>query len=192
MQVLEPPRKRTRFKPVTESDVQHATNRVNINTLKAEVQWVKVFEEWLKETNQPKSVAEITKTEFIELLSPFILALRKQDGEEYAPSTVKTGIMALVRAYGRQHNVQPFPNFLKDPDFSKPRSVLDDYIRSRQVKGNYKSNKAPGFTREQIHLLLKCPCHSTRYSNWPDSTYFPSYCSLHWDASKWPLQPSSE
>jgi hypothetical protein len=54
MQVLKPPRKRTRFKPVTESDVQHATNRVNINTLKAEVQWVKVFEEWLKENKSTK------------------------------------------------------------------------------------------------------------------------------------------
>jgi len=78
----------------------------------------------------------------------------------YAPSTVKTAVLSLVRAYGR--SLSSIPNFNTCPEYQQLRQIVDGRIKELQEEGQHVSRKSEGFSRREIYSIIKSPvCEPT-------------------------------
>ena len=88
------------------------------------------------------------------LISKFIMTIKKRNGEEYEPVSLRSFFSSFQRhnLLHKNYNI----NILTDPRFSKARKTLSAKQKSlkRDGKGNT-PNKAAGLTEEEIDTLYQ-------------------------------------
>ena len=85
------------------------------------------------------------------ILARFFLSVRKQDGEEYEPSSLsnmQSSFMRHLSANGYTWNLHT------DPKFSQHRDVINAKLLRQQGKG-LQPNKSEAFSDDDIELLYK-------------------------------------
>ena len=140
---------------------------------------IKVFKEYLDACDEKREIEDITPVELQEIIKNFVLAMRKKNGEEYEPSTLRAFIQSIDRHLRKNNygfsmlNHKEFPRsarYFKEetkaaesigkgnqPNAADPLSDEDiDTFYSRKVLGIHSP-------RALLNTLWMNDCTSFRY-----------------------------
>ena len=96
---------------------------------------------------------ELTPQELNEYLSEFILSVKRNDGEEYEPSSLR----GLIASFNRHFKEQNHPgSIIEGAEFEQTRKCLE--ARSKQLKKQGKGNKpdaAQALTDDEVNNLFE-------------------------------------
>ena len=142
----------SRFKPISSDDVNDflSTER-NSNTLKKTKSDLAIINQFLKSKGETREINHIPPHELNEIICMFLLSVRRKDGSEYEPSSLR----GMVASIDRHLKDNYYPTTITNGDeFYKTRSVLTTKQKSlkKQGKGN-KPNAASPLNDEQVELL---------------------------------------
>lgn len=143
-----------RFAPVSvakTNQIQQA--KVSHNSLRSEETWERVYNEWASSLSEPIPTLEQTLVEDLAAhLSTFILAVRTQKGEVYAPSSYPVMCSAILRSFNRKHGTAY--DFFSDPLFKDAFATLDGYVHHLQSTTTAKKNPALPLTKQLRKQLM--------------------------------------
>ena len=124
----------------------------NKNTTRSTNTWVRRFESWyLQQPRQQAKLEEIPVQELDRVLQEFYCHVRKQNGDEYEPDSLRTMLAALDRHLsGRGCSY----SIIKEREFKESRLVLNGKaIQLRENGKGKKSKKADPLTAEEEEIL---------------------------------------
>ena len=114
---------------------------------------------WCEVVGETRKVENITdKTELNRLLSHFYMTVKKKDGSEYEPSTIKDCSRSIDRFLTK--NCGKSFSILRDVEFSSSREVLASkakFLRREHGMGR-KPNRAQELSKEEINLMWENMC----------------------------------
>ena len=124
----------------------------NKNTTRSTNTWVRRFESWYsQQPRQQARLEEIPVQELDGVLQEFYCHVRKQNGDEYEPDSLRTMLAALDRhlsGCGCSYSI------MKDREFRESRLVLNGKaIQLRENGKGKKSRKADPLTAEEEEIL---------------------------------------
>ena len=144
------------FMNMTESDIQeYIDGHQNKNTLKKTVRDVALIMRFFAVKNEHRELNQIPPAELDPLLANFLLTIRKKDGGEFEPSTLRSMISSVDRKLKRsKYGHQVLSSGTNDDVFQLTRDALKtkQRILKKQGKGN-KPKRAQPITDEEINLL---------------------------------------
>ena len=125
----------------------------NKNTRRKTLSHQKLFECYLAEQSEDRAICEIPPTELNVYIGQFLLCVRKVDGTEYEPVTLRS-ILGSIERYLRRHNYGY--SVISGHEFSNAREALKCKQKDlkRQGKGN-KPQAADAVTEEHIDKLYE-------------------------------------
>jgi len=114
---------------------------------------VRRFQAWQNERNLPVSIATIEPQELDGVLQRFFAEIRKADGTEYEPESLRTMLGALDRHF-REEGYKC--HILKDREFEASRKILNGYaIELREKKKGKRTKRADPLVEEEEEMLWK-------------------------------------
>jgi len=123
----------------------------NKNTDRSTNNWARRFETWQKQRGITVQLCEASATELDMVLQNFFAELKKKDGTEYEPESLRTMLAALDRFFrssGCKYSVA------KDKEFIESRKVLNGKaIELREHGKGKRKNRADPLTEEEEELL---------------------------------------
>lgn len=149
------PKMASRFEDVTDSDVAALKDAAeNLNTRKSTINWLRVFENWCDENALDKSTEKLSPKQLDKVLERFYASVRKQDGTDYEPGSLKVMQAALDRHLKEKGYSL---SIIKDREFLSSRKVLEGKARKLRSEGKGKlPNKSRSLTREEEEVLWEC------------------------------------
>ncbi|XP_060567334.1 zinc finger MYM-type protein 2-like [Ruditapes philippinarum] len=146
--------KKAEFMEISSTDVRILIeNEENKNTLKKTLSDVAKFERFLESKQETKQCHQIEPDLLDEYLANFILSVRKPDGDEYEPSTIRNMVGSIDRKLRRQR--YPHKIFSEQSNiFQLSRDALHAKQKSlkRLGKGN-KPKKSCPISDQEIDML---------------------------------------
>lgn len=143
-----------RFAPVESSDIpSFVEQQSNRNTLTKTFYDLKLLEAFMQQdtVNEERPIYEMPPNELCDLLCRFFLSVRKSDGSNYEPNTLRGFLSSFDRQLRRQNYDYSLSNSV---EFAQVREVLKS--KQRQLKrfglGN-QPNKAEPITDQEIEKL---------------------------------------
>ena len=141
-----------RFVTVTDKDIDSfSEEQENENTKRKTFYDIKVFLEFLHSENEARNIHEIPPKELNNFAKKFVLSVRKRNGEEYEPCSIR----AFLQSIDRHLRKNGYPlSLLNDREFSEVQDILKK--KQRQLKSIGKGNKpnsADPLTDEEIEQL---------------------------------------
>ena len=142
----------SRFLYVTDEDVMALKDAAeNLNTRKSTINWLKVFEKWCDENGLEKNPEKVLPEPLDKILERFFASVRKQDGTDYEPGSLKVMQAALdlhLKEKGYSFSI------IKNGEFFNSRKVLEGKARKLRNEGKGKlPNKSRSITREEEEAL---------------------------------------
>lgn len=127
----------SRFQKVSWNDVDDFfLNQQNVNTKRKTDQDMLVFKQYLQQSGELRVPEVIPPHELNLLLCTFILSVKKKDGTEYEPTTLRSYLSSI----DRYMKMKSYPvSIINDIQFSKCRSILK--LKQKELKGMGKGNK---------------------------------------------------
>ena len=141
-----------RFVAYETSVEDYVESTENRNTKEKTKRDVQLFEEFLrKEDNDLREVHTIAPAELNKYLAEFILSVRRKDGEDYEPSSLRCLVSSLERHLKK--NYYPV-SIINDKQFELTRKSLQSKQKELRKAGRgNKSKAAVALTDEEIDLL---------------------------------------
>lgn len=146
-----------RFLKLNDDDVESfIEEEENQNTKRKTLQdiaLVNAFIEKETEASQPIAIERLSPQQLDSYLSKFLLAVRKKNGEEYEPTTLR-GFLSSVERYLRKHRYSE--SIITGQNFARTREALKS--KQKQLKREGKGNKpfeASSLTQEEIDILYE-------------------------------------
>ena len=114
---------------------------------------VKLLKAFLTVKGESRKPNELTPQEPNEYLSEFILSVKRKDGEDYEPSSLR----GLIASFNRHFKEQKYPgSIIEGAEFEQTRKCLE--ARSKQLKKQGKGNKpnaAQALTDDEVNILFE-------------------------------------
>ena len=127
----------SRFASISDEEVKEFTEKLeNENTKKKTLYDIKVFKEYLDACDEKREIEDITPVELQEIIKKFVLAVRKKNGEEYEPSSLRAFIQSIDR-HLRKNNYGF--SVLNDKEFHEVQDILKK--KQKQLKSIGKGNR---------------------------------------------------
>ena len=124
---------------------------VNVNTAKSTRTWVKRFNKWRTERQIAQNLEEIPKGRLDGILQLFFAEIRKNDGTNYEPDSLRTMLAALDRHLREKGSTF---SILKDREFDASRKVLNGKAIELQEQGlGKRKHRADPVNEEEEELL---------------------------------------
>ncbi|XP_028417951.1 zinc finger MYM-type protein 2-like [Dendronephthya gigantea] len=142
-----------RFSTLEKTIDEYIIDQENKNTRAKTKRDVNLLVEFLRQKDELRNPEELQVEELNDYLSEFILSVKKKDGEEYEPSSLR-GFLSSFHRYLKEHKYTA--NIVEDLAFEKTRKCLQ--ARSKQLKKKGKGNKpnaAEALTDDQINILYE-------------------------------------
>ena len=95
-----------------------------------------VFKEYLDACDEKREIEDVTPVELQEIIKKFVLAVRKENGEEYEPSSLRAFIQSIDRHLRK--NKYGF-SVLNDKEFHEVQDILKK--KQKQLKSIGKGNR---------------------------------------------------
>lgn len=129
-----------RFALLAAHDIEKlAGNASNPNTVRGTKNWLGVYRQWAEVREKSLSLEGYDRRELDAVLSQFYGEVRKQDGTDYEPDSLRVMQSALHR-YLMEKKYDG--NILKDLEFSQSRKVLEGKARRLRQEGKGKRPNA--------------------------------------------------
>ena len=142
----------SRFQSISNDDVNDfLSSEKNKNTLRKTKSDIATLNLFLKSKGETRDINHIPPRELNDIICMFLLSVRRKDGSEYEPSSLRGMITSIDRHLKENY----YPTTITNGDeFYKTRSVLTTKQKSlkKQGKGN-KPNAASPLNDEQVELL---------------------------------------
>ena len=123
----------------------------NQNTTKSTNNWVNVYKQWASERGYDQDLEKYSFGEVDIILCLFFAEIRKQNGEDYEPDSLRVMQSSLNRyLLDRSYN----RNILKDTEFVKSRNILEGKARNLRKEGKGKRPNASTFITEKEENIL--------------------------------------
>ena len=140
------------FEAATPGDLQKFKEKnLNKNTTKSTNTWVNCFEAWRRWRELPHKLEDIPKQDLNGTLEQFFAEVRKSDGSEYEPDSLRTMLAALdrhLRQAGSKFSI------IKDREFDGCRKTLNGRAIVLREEGlGKKKMKADALTLEEEEQL---------------------------------------
>ena len=130
----------SRFASISDEEVKEFTEKLeNENTKKKtlyDIKVIKVFKEYLNACDKKREIEDVTPVELREIIKKFVLAVRKKNGEEYEPSSLRAFIQSIDR-HLRKNNYGF--SVLNDKEFHEVQDILKK--KQKQLKSIGKGNQ---------------------------------------------------
>jgi hypothetical protein len=154
-----PPEFDNEFFRMSESEIQEFINgQQNKNTLQKTVRDVAMATKFLKLKNETRELHKIEPTELDPLLANFVLTVRKKDGGEYEPNSLRSIISSVDRKLKRmKYGFTILGEGAKNNDvFNLTRDAISakQKVLKKQGKGN-KPKKSQPLTDDEINMLYQ-------------------------------------
>ena len=123
----------------------------NENTKKSTEYWKNVFKKWATERNVNANLEEYECDALDQTLSQFYAELRKENGEDYEPDSLKV----MQAAMERYLKSKSYPkSIIRDREFINSRKVLEGKARKLREQGKGKRpNRSKSLTKEEEEVL---------------------------------------
>ena len=127
----------SRFAYISDEEVKEFTEKLeNENTKKKTFYDIKVFKEYLDACDEKREIEDIMPVELQEIIKKFVLTVRKKNGEEYKPSSLRAFIQSIDRYLCK--NNYGF-SVLNDKEFHELLDILRK--KQKQLKSIGKGNR---------------------------------------------------
>ena len=127
----------SRFASISDEEVKKFTEKLeNENTKKKTLYDIKVFKEYLDACDEKREIEDITPVELQEIIKKFVLAVRKKNGEEYEPSSLRAFIQSIDRHLRKNNYGFSMHN---DKEFHEVQDILKK--KQKQLKSIGKENR---------------------------------------------------
>ena len=144
-----------RFVVVSDDDVNaFSEQQENDNTKKKTLYDLKIFREFLETCDEKREIENITPVELQAIIKKFVLAVRKKNGDEYEPSSIRAFLQSIDR-YLRKNNYGF--SVLNDKEFHEVQDILKK--KQKQLKSIGKGNRpnaADPLSDEDIAMFYSC------------------------------------
>ena len=144
-----------RFVVVSDDDVNaFSEQQENDNTKKKTLYDLKIFREFLETCDEKREIENITPVELQAIIKKFVLAVRKKNGDEYEPSSIRAFLQSIDR-YLRKNNYGF--SVLNDKEFHEVQDILKK--KQKQLKSIGKGNRpnaADPLSDEDIATFYSC------------------------------------
>ena len=140
-----------RFVKFTEEEIaSFSEDQENANTKKKTLSDLRLFNEFLKSEEEERNRENILAAELQQLAKKFVLGVRKKNGEEYEPSSLR-GFLQSVDRYLRKKGCTF--SLLNDKEFCEVQDILKKKCKHLKAigKGN-KPNGADALTDEAVRV----------------------------------------
>ena len=142
-----------RFVPLSTSIDSFINEQANRNTLSKTRRDVSLLNEFLQAKSEQRMLEEIPPSELNNYLSEFIVVVRRKDGEDFEPSSLR----GLLCSFNRYLKSKGYPaNLIEDQAFEQVRAALK--AKSKELKKSGKGNKpnaAQAITDNEISVLYE-------------------------------------
>ena len=142
-----------RFSALEKPIDDYILDQENKNTRAKTDRDVKLLIQFLREKDELRNPDELCPEELNDYLSEFILSVKRKDGEEYEPSSLR-GFISSFHRYLKERKYTA--NINEDIAFEKTRKCLQ--AKSKQLKKEGKGNKpyaSQALTDEEIDILYQ-------------------------------------
>ena len=126
----------------------------NENTKKKTLYDLKIFREFLETCDEKREIENVTPVELQAIIKKFVLAVRKKNGDEYEPSSIRAFLQSIDR-YLRKNNYGF--SVLNDKEFHEVQDILKK--KQKQLKSIGKGNRpnaADPLSDEDIATFYSC------------------------------------
>ncbi|KAM5138919.1 uncharacterized protein ACMZJ9_016380 [Mantella aurantiaca] len=106
----------------------HHQQQKNINTARKTTSDIQTLQNFLSEMNENRKVEEIPHTELDRLLSKFLLVVKRKDGNEYEPHTLRCMVGSIDR-YLKEHSYMHTIVYGNSKDFPLTKQSLNAKIK---------------------------------------------------------------
>ena len=148
-----------RFPEISCEEIEKlAEKAVNKNTVKTTKTWMNVWKSWAESKGLNNDIVKYEAKELDECLSRFFAEIRKSDGSDYEPDSLRVMLAALDRHLKQSDSKI---SIAKDREFVKCRQVLEGKARALREKGHGKRpNATKALTVQDEENLWKnrVPC----------------------------------
>lgn len=156
-QPVSPPRPSTstsRFNPVNNEEVANfITGQKNVNTQRKTDSDVRLFKEFCRAQNEHRDIETLSTNELDVLFGNFIVSIKKADGNDYEPSTIR-GFMSSMDRYLKNKNCPHQIN--KCPLFPHSNNAIKAKMTSLKSQGlGNRPNEADELTDADIDKLFE-------------------------------------
>ena len=129
-----------RFPEISCEEIEKlAEKAVNKNTVKTTKMWMNVWKSWAESKGLNNDIVKYEAKELDECLSRFFAEIRKSDGSDYEPDSLRVMLAALDRHLKQSDSKI---SIAKDREFVKCRQVLEGKARALREKGHGKRPNA--------------------------------------------------
>ena len=141
-----------RFSLLSEDDLNRLSGHAfNENTKRSTQNWIGVYRQWASERGRPHDPEQLDPEELDKVLGQFFGELRKQNGDEYEPDSLRV-MQASISRYllGKKYE----KNILSDLAFQSSRNILEGKARLLRQKGMGKRpNASRALTPQEEGIL---------------------------------------
>ena len=125
----------SRFEQVDDEVIEELKEKSeNENTKKSMEHWKNVFVKWANERKQKQNLEEYEIEAHDKALSQFYAKLRKENGDDYGPESLK-----VCKRHLRYLKSKAYPkSILRDKEFMNSRKVLEGKARKLREQGKGK------------------------------------------------------
>ena len=150
-------KKTARFPEISGEEIQKLDEKaVNKNTVKTTKKWRNVWTSWAESKGLNDDIVKYEAKELEECLLRLFAEIRKSDGSDYEPDSLRVMLAALDRHLKQNDNKI---SIAKDQDFVKCRQVLKGKARALREKRPRKTAKCKKSTyRSRWRAAMVKPC----------------------------------
>ena len=125
--------------------------RENENTKKNTEYWKNIFKKWTNKRNLQPNLEDYQSDVLDRTLSQFYAELRKENGDDYEPDSLKV-MQASLERYLKS---KAYPkSIIRDREFLNARKVLDGKARKLREQGKGKRpNRSRSLTKEEEEVV---------------------------------------
>ncbi|KAM9325128.1 uncharacterized protein PAF06_001270 [Gastrophryne carolinensis] len=134
---------------------QQQQQQKNINTARKTTSDIQTLQNFLSEFNENRKVEEIPHTELDTLLSKFLLVVKRKDGNEYEPHTLRCMVGSIDR-YLKEHHYMHTIVYGNSKDFPLTKQSLNAKIKFlKKIAESNPPSRQEALTDDDIENLYK-------------------------------------
>ncbi|CAG8760847.1 16094_t:CDS:2, partial [Racocetra fulgida] len=145
-----------RFQAPSVKDVNYTIDYSKVANTKHNTQtWVNTINEYFTDLNHLSDITQVkSRTELEDILIQFFVALKRKDGQPYAPTSIHNCYCGIARHLLTNSCQDPKPNIFDKNQFPRLYATIDGKIKLLQDTNHRQTSKSDSLTNNEIIQIL--------------------------------------